>query len=715
MDIPEIRALIAEHMELSTLCAAALISRSWRDTCMPRIWKNISWTAQIKKRPTPEAILANAHLLRAVTIYTMKLDVLSSSGGGGGGNGEDAEEGAGGEGGEEAGVQVGESPAMGTGTGTDTLVEAVAEKDTSAGNPGAGDGEGASTLESGKAEAGITSKRRGGEGGRFPFASCRRIEELELQLHIGQNQLWDHLTDLVRNNPGLRSFSVFLSGVPPPLEFMQALARTNTPSPLPSSSLTTTYTSPSSLHESGTGEGGLRTFMTSFLSLNKQTTEILLDLTTQLTSLQLIGATTVDPGSLDRWPVFPNLVTLKLSLTSGITPHHQLQIIQRCPRLQSLAWDLEESAAAGPSMYFGYPPDPAPDPVLSPDTTGYYNYRFPTAAVCQLFEPARCPQLEKLSITYPALSDQELARVVEACPRLTSFEVTETDFGVRAFHAMTRHFVHLTRLDFRRCPGVTSPMVQQMLTTCRRLVYFCADALHARDIVGLQLQQPQNVMVGGTEATQPLQEQQLQPQEWVCTDLTWLTLYICGLENAPPTWLPIVLTQLARLTSLYSLTITLTSPGLDGTKDGLPLSLTSGLSTLSSLVNLQFFCFNDLAQEMTEEDVQWMVNSWPRLRLVEGVVHPERERRMALEPIMRRKGIEVCGYFEDDEEDMLDDITSEDEDGEGLDITGLEIFQNDLALMDGGAEDQPVEGTHPPPSPPAPPPPPPPQEDMDQA
>jgi hypothetical protein len=449
--------------------------------------------------------------------------------------------------------------------------------------------------------------------------------------------------------------------------------------------------------------------MTMFLDLNKQTTEALLDLTTQLTSLQLNGATTVDPGSLDRWPVFPNLVTLKLGLSSGITPHHQLQIIQRCPRLQSLAWDLEESAATGPLTYDGYPADSA----LPSDTAGYYNYRFPTAAVCQLFEPTFCPQLEKLSITYPSLSDQELARVVEACPRLTLFEVFETGFGARAFQAMTRHFEHLTRLDIRRCSGVTSPMAQQILTSCRRLVFFCGDALHARDIVGLQPQQPQNIMADGT--TQPLQEQQLQPQDWVCTDLTWLTLYICGLENAPPTWLPIVLTQLARLTSLDFLTISPTGPEFDGTKDGLPLSLSSGLSTLSSLANIERFCFHGLAQEMSEHDVQWMVDSWPRLVRVEGVVHPERERRMAIEPIMRREGIEVCGYFGDDDEDVLGlhVIASEDEDGEELDFASLDIFQNDLALDGGGAGDHPVEGTPPllpPPSPPAPP-----QEDMDQA
>ncbi|KAF9122746.1 hypothetical protein BGX30_001804 [Mortierella sp. GBA39] len=692
MDIPEIRALIAEHMELDTLCSAALICRTWRDTCMPLIWNNISWTSQVHERPTSEALLANAHLVRTVTIFTMRLDGSKSNSSGGGG-------GDGGDGGGE--VEAGTGEGTGEGSGTETVAAAV-------GGEAVADEEAMDTGEARKTETKVTAKAER----EFPFAPCRRIEELNLQLNIRQAILWDSLTDLVRHNPELKTLSVFLSGVPPTLEFMQALARTNTPSP--PSSPSTTYTSPSSPHGSGTGSGGgLRTFMTMFLDLNKETTEALLDLATRLESLQLNGATTVDPGSLDRWPVFPNLVILKLGLSSGITPHHQLQIIQRCPQLQSLSWDLEESAATGPLTYDG-PQNP------TPDTTAYYNYRFPTTAVCQLFEPEFCPLLEKLSITYPGLSDRELARVVEACPRLTLFEVFETGFGATAFQAMTRHFAHLTRLDIRRCSGVTSPMAQQILTSCRRLVFFCGDALHARDIVGLQPQQQlQETNADGT--VQPSQEQQLQPQDWVCTDLTWLTLYICGLENAPPTWLPIVLTQLARLTSLDFLTISPTGPEFDGTKDGLPLSLSSGLSTLSTLTNLERICFHGLAQEMQEADVQWMVDYWPRLVRVEGVVHPERESRMVLEPILRREGIEVCGYFGDDDEDVLGlhVIVSEDEDGEEIDFGGLEedmlVEEDEEAVMGGlvdtvdqPAEFQPMEGA-PPPAPPGP------QEDQDQA
>ncbi|OAQ24687.1 hypothetical protein K457DRAFT_141710 [Linnemannia elongata AG-77] len=681
MDIPEIRSLIAEHMELDTLCSAALVCRTWHDTCMPLIWNNISWTSQVHERPTPEALLANAHLVRTVTIFTMKLDASNSNSRDGGGDGRD---GAG---------EVGAGTRAGAGSGTETA--AVAEEKAT--NTGTRKTENKATM---KAERG------------FPFAPCKRIEELNLQLNIRQALLWDNLTDLVRHNPGLKTLSVFLSGVPPTLDFMQALARTDTPST--PSSPSTTYTSPSSPHGSGTGSGdGLKTFMTMFLDLNKETTEALLDLATRLESLQLNGATTVDPESLDRWPIFPNLVTLKLGLSSGITPHHQLQIIQRCPQLRSLAWDLEESAATGPLTYDG-PQNP------TPDTTAYYNYQFPTTAVCQLFEPEFCPLLEKLSITYPALSDRELARVVEACPRLTLFEVFETGFGARAFQAMTRHFAHLTRLDIRRCSGVTSPMAQQILTSCRRLVFFCGDALHARDIVGLQPQQQlQGTSADGT--VQSSEEQHLQPQDWVCTDLTWLTLYICGLENAPPTWLPIVLTQLARLTSLDFLTISPTGPEFDGTNDGLPLSLSSGLATLSTLTNLERFCFHGLAQEMQEADVQWMVDSWPRLVRVEGVVHPERERRMAIEPILRREGIEVCGYFGDDDEDVLGlhVIASEDEDGEEIDFGGQEedmlVEEDEEAVMGGlvDAPDQPVEG-HPMEGTP-PPPPPGPQDDQDQA
>ncbi|KAG0271669.1 hypothetical protein BGZ95_000491 [Linnemannia exigua] len=718
MDIPEIRALVAEHLELDSLCAAALVSRSWRDTCMPLIWNNITWTSQVKERPTLEAILTNAQLVRTLTIFTLKLDLLNSSSLG---DGEIA----------MGGVRVG-------GAARGIRVGGVAETGDAAGVEGAGTEE--TTVEANAAESGSGTTAVAGKmgpggvgragaqsiattaatGGGFPFAPCHRIEELNLQLNIRQNKLWEHLTDLVRHNPGLKSLSVFLSGVPPTLEFMQALARTHDSSPLSllSSSLPMSYSSPSS--PTGSGTGGLKTFATMFLDLNKETTEALLDLATQLESLQLNGATTVDPGSLDRWPIFPNMKILKLGLNSGITPYHQLQIIQRCPQLESLAWDLEESAATGPVSLNGEPDIPPP-----PNAEAYYNYRFPTAAVCQLFEAEFCPALEKLTIAYPGLSDQELARIATACPRLTLFEVFETGFGRLAFQAMTRHFVHLTRLDIRRCAGVTSPMAQQILTSCPRLVFFCGDALHARDIVGFlppPESQTQDGAETGTGAGAGTEATPLNPQDWVCTELAWLTLYICGLENAPPTWLPIVLHQLSRLTCLDFLTISPTGPEFDGTKDGLPLSLSSGLGTLSTLTNLERFCFHGLSQEMKEQDVEWMVKAWPKLVRVEGVVHPEREQRMVLEPVLRREGIEVCGYFGDDdgEDDVmgLHVIVSEDEDEEvevevevEAEGDGAELAQG-LLEDPGNAAEQEHPGEQPGDHAPQPPgsPPPPPQE-----
>ncbi|KAF9910417.1 hypothetical protein EC991_006684 [Linnemannia zychae] len=636
MDIPEIQALIAEQLELDSLCAAALVSRSWRDTCMPLIWNNITWTSQVKERPTPEAILVNAHLVRTLTIFTLKLDAPNSSSIG---DGQVAATVGMGASSRDAVVTGG---VVGVGTATDTVTAAELEETTGARRFGAG---------SERPQIGS------GSGGGFPFAPCRRIEELNLQLNVRQNKLWEHLTDLVRYNKGLKTLTVFLSGVPPTLEFMHALAGISDPISLTASSQSTSYSSPTS--PAGTGAGGLKTFSTMFLDLNKETTEALLDLTTQLESLQLNGATTVDPGSLDRWPVFPYLKSLKLGLNSGITPFRQLQMIQRCPNLETLAWDLEESAATGPVSIHGEPDVPP-----TPDTEAYYNYRFPTAAVCQLFEQEFCPKLEQLTIAYPGLSDRELARIATACPKLSLFEVFETGFGALAFQAMTRHFS------------------QDM------------------DITGT-----------GTEAALIVEQQQLNPQDWVCTNLTWMTLYICGLENAPPTWLPIVLRQLSRLTSLDFLTISPTGPEFDGTHDGLPLSLSSGLNTLSTLTNLERFCFHGLSQEMKEEDVQWMVDSWPKLVRIEGVVHPEREQRIVLEPILRREGIEVCGYFGDDDDDdemRVHVFASDDEDdieemeGVGeLDLPLLEDVDNTLEQEQSGeqSETQP-EVQQPPGSPP---------------
>ncbi|KAG0375024.1 hypothetical protein BGX24_009642 [Mortierella sp. AD032] len=73
----------------------------------------------------------------------------------------------------------------------------------------------------------------------------------------------------------------------------------------------------------------------------------------------------------------------------------------------------------------------------------------------------------------------------------------------------------------------------------------------------------------------------------------------------------------------------------DVIRDTMQLSLTSGLGRLSTLVNLQVFGFEGVDHEMDMFEIEWIADSWPRLKVMRGLqkddylryVKPDKFRR----------------------------------------------------------------------------------------
>ncbi|KAF9575292.1 hypothetical protein EC968_003644 [Mortierella alpina] len=431
---------------------------------------------------------------------------------------------------------------------------------------------------------------------------------------------WDRVSHLLRRNTLLTALSLYYSRVVPPPEFL------------------------TSLNESCKN---LTHLDSSNLVYDFHGTQLLLDLTIQLHYLNLNGSELTDVGPLNsgenhqRWPEFPHLKSLRLSLeTPGMTTLHQTQWVRKCPQLRHLSWNIDE------------------------DDDGHS--RLPARELFELFSQD-CPLLNELDLEHPKLTDDDLSRILTACSAIKMFHVTGSRFGPIAFQSLGKHFASLTTLDLRRCLAVTSPMNQRIMMSCFNLRWFCSSRLEARDILGVnegQLEVADAVRHHhslGLEGGAPDGcEEQLLPRDWVCTQIRFLQLYLCGLENRPPAWQDQVLSQLARLTQLDFLTLGVDDYTLDGTRDGIQLSLDRGLDQLRSLTKLDRFCFDGVAQDMTERDVRWMLDAWPKLERVEGRLHTDNELRRELQKILLARDIQMVIFQEDYPDD--DDLYIFDED-----------------------------------------------------
>ena len=206
----------------------------------------------------------------------------------------------------------------------------------------------------------------------------------------------------------------------------------------------------------------------------------------------------------------------------------------------------------------------------------------------------------------------------------------------------------LTRLHLNNCGSHTSGPMMKIPSSCPHLVHVrCTGPLDAREILGIDRDKATR-MTGRTGRTrwigrqyeeQPLPES-IHPPEWACKNLQILEIAIRGLQYTG--WQRAVLLQLAKLRQLRVLDVDDYTDILRvRSQDGVAFSLMRGLGILSSLTLLERLGFYSLHQEMTKQDIEWMIKTWPRLSSVCGWVHHSDSERIELEKIFKRHGIAV--------------------------------------------------------------------------
>ncbi|KAF9948666.1 hypothetical protein BGZ72_009445 [Mortierella alpina] len=79
---------------------------------------------------------------------------------------------------------------------------------------------------------------------------------------------------------------------------------------------------------------------------------------------------------------------------------------------------------------------------------------------------------------------------------------------------------------------------------------------------------------------------------------------------------------------------------------GLDLRLCSGLGQLRTLRKLRMLRFTGLKQQMEQEDVAWMVEQLPELRVLQGRLHPDANRQAALETRLEAGGVSAWTMYD---------------------------------------------------------------------
>ncbi|KAI8350044.1 hypothetical protein B0O80DRAFT_136204 [Mortierella sp. GBAus27b] len=322
---------------------------------------------------------------------------------------------------------------------------------------------------------------------------------------------------------------------------------------------------------------------TALRSLSIQSTMLLhlnliLDAAVRLESLCIRCRTAEPLGLFDEWPCFPSLKTLELDLSDLFPFGYQLAIVRKCSRLKSLTWHIYKSK-----------------PDLDLDSS------FKT--LIRMY----CPDVESLQIHCSTLQDTTISQILDDSRRIISLKPCSSQFGNAAFQSLIRHFSYLQELDLQLSDGLTSKMAREILTSCPSLVFFHGVNLHVRDILGIKQDEEEELTNSRTELT-------CRTPDWVCTGLRRLSFFICGLEGKPLEWHRRVFQQLAKMECLEYLVVG-SLQHVDGgpSGDGLDVRLEAGLDVLSSLRRLSTFGYNVLQQRTGKQDLEWMINAWPKL------------------------------------------------------------------------------------------------------
>ncbi|KAG0274484.1 hypothetical protein BGZ95_009725 [Linnemannia exigua] len=221
--------------------------------------------------------------------------------------------------------------------------------------------------------------------------------------------------------------------------------------------------------------------------------------------------------------------------------------------------------------------------------------------------------MEELTVCGITESDEVLATIICRLPPLKKLEIGSEDFGPLCFrHLQERLFGSLKTLDLSRCYKFTGQMALRVLSSCPQLEDFGAPYISVQDL-------------------------RAAPQPWVCQGLKRLSVLF--FDNDEPGTVSgddlrgsvtnrsssLVFGYLSKLEQLDTLDISFynmrTPIDLRFINLNAPqFRLDTGLGQLATLKKLKALCLDRTKQNLREEDVEWMLLQWPKLKKLSGAL-----------------------------------------------------------------------------------------------
>ncbi|KAF9581540.1 hypothetical protein BGW38_001409 [Lunasporangiospora selenospora] len=235
-----------------------------------------------------------------------------------------------------------------------------------------------------------------------------------------------------------------------------------------------------------------------------------------------------------------------------------------------------------------------------------------------------CPKITSFHINPrygSAVSAEVLTRLLERLPKLVSFKAPRCEFNQDTFEALRRHVLTLQELDlsFTRKPGLTSPMLMELMAQAIHLRYLDSSGtmlnlhlLNDEPKVGKMRMLKRSETMESTHETESRSDQ-TSTTPWGCDNLEVLKF---GFQAAHPGSRGVYqlcdyIGQLTRLQELHIL------------PSYFPVQLEEGLIKLETLKNLRVFSVHPANKPIQEEVVKWIGTTWPKLKTLRICSHDE--------------------------------------------------------------------------------------------
>ncbi|KAF9949273.1 hypothetical protein BGZ72_008925 [Mortierella alpina] len=228
-------------------------------------------------------------------------------------------------------------------------------------------------------------------------------------------------------------------------------------------------------------------------------------------------------------------------------------------------------------------------------------------------------KLECLRLHGNAFMDRDIAALLRNAPLVRRLENNNTWFGLDAFDTLkNHHFRQMEALVMVECNGLKSVMVQRVLCSCPQLKQLVVGTVFAADIV-------------------------LPSNPWICCHLERLEMRITKRENDLKEWELEIFERLSNLTALRHLDLG-TCEAVPGPLRSLDLTLNAGLGLLARLRGLAVFGFVATPQAMDRLEIDWMLESWPRLHTVTGTLTGDALRNKLLGDLLKEKNVRYSPF-----------------------------------------------------------------------